>query len=101
MSHDQPTQYKYLTLHAVDSQGQRIPISASALEIDLPDQQARISIDLEPHPNFSGRLTLRAELLPMEEDAGKRPVCAVFVVRPGACNVLDVAVDAVQVTHID
>ncbi len=79
--------YPYPTF-AIDAAGHRVRVDATELEIEMPDGHV-VRIELNATGAYSDQLILRAE-----PSIDRPQDWAIFVVRPGAANVIYVAVES-------
>lgn len=84
------------TITAIDADGCRHAVHAVSLELALTDGSGIIQLDAHPHEAFAGQLVLRAE---PRADLHDRHLC-VFNLRPGACNVLHLALETLPLVEM-
>jgi hypothetical protein len=78
--------------YAVSADGNRTPLDAHSIVVEL-GAGAELELDLAPHPNFDGELSIRAgpeQSLEHMQQTGSYPS---LVVRAGAANALLVSVE--------
>jgi len=83
------------TITAIDADGCRHAVQAVSVELALTDGSGIIQLDAFPHAAFAGQLVLRAE---PRAELHDRQFC-VFNLRPGACNVLHLALETLPLVE--